>query len=235
MGPAKTCHPSARGAILLFALALAACSDDEPPRSAGDAAADADAAISADVPADSTDVPPVPAALGAPCEEDRACQSGICADGTCCASACVGPCRRCDNPGQLGQCQLLAQGAPCGGKLCKDLVTFQPQSSCDGAGRCIESPPISCAPTRCLDDACVVACTRNDECDPPATCHSGTCRKGGPPAAVCSSAQECATGFCQQGVCCDRPCTGVCESCLLPASRGRCSPIPGCPADAGSD
>jgi hypothetical protein len=37
---------------------------------------------------------------------------------------------------------------------------------------------IGCAPSRCLDNACVVVCTRDDECQAPATCQAGACRAG---------------------------------------------------------
>jgi hypothetical protein len=41
---------------------------------------------------------------------------------------------------------------------------------------------------------------------------------------VCTTAAQCASGFCVDGVCCDTACTGLCESCALPDKKGTCSP-----------
>jgi len=46
----------------------------------------------------------------------------------------------------------------------------------------------------------------------------------------CADGSECPSGFCSDGVCCDRACDGACESCNLPIISGTCTPIP-----AGSD
>ncbi len=46
----------------------------------------------------------------------------------------------------------------------------------------------------------------------------------------CFSGSECPSGFCADGVCCDRACDGACESCNLPTISGTCAPIP-----AGTD
>lgn len=223
-----------RGLGLLAILLAAACGSDEPATTGADAArGDAGDAGKVDLPLSATDTLPVPAQIGAACIADSDCQTGVCAQGVCCSSHCVGSCRRCDLPDQLGQCRLLPVNSPCGGNLCKDFATFLPQATCDSTGDCIAGPAIACAPARCLDDACVAACTRDDQCEPLATCLAGSCRRSTP--AACSKPEECASGFCQQGVCCERACTSACESCNLPASRGKCSPIPACTADAAPD
>jgi uncharacterized repeat protein (TIGR01451 family) len=48
-----------------------------------------------------------------------------------------------------------------------------------------------------------------------------TFKKG--PGAECTDAAECGTGFCQSGVCCDRACTGGCESCNVSGHAGTCT------------
>lgn len=47
---------------------------------------------------------------------------------------------------------------------------------------------------------------------------------------VCQTGSECSSGSCMDGVCCESACDGVCESCALEGSKGRCAPIP-----AGAD
>ena len=37
---------------------------------------------------------------------------------------------------------------------------------------------------------------------------------------------ECASGFCSQNVCCDRDCSGTCQSCVLTGKVGTCSVVP---------
>jgi hypothetical protein len=46
-----------------------------------------------------------------------------------------------------------------------------------------------------------------------------------PIAAVCTTAAECESGHCVDGVCCESDCTDVCRSCKLPEREGRCAPV----------
>ncbi|MGC4119065.1 MAG: hypothetical protein QM765_31760 [Myxococcales bacterium] len=55
---------------------------------------------------------------------------------------------------------------------------------------------------------------------------------------TCVADLDCLSGFCVDGVCCNQPCSGRCESCALPGTEGTCSPVTGdpvgrkaCPAD----
>jgi hypothetical protein len=42
----------------------------------------------------------------------------------------------------------------------------------------------------------------------------------------CESAEDCASGFCADGVCCNVACTGACVACDQPESPGQCAPVP---------
>src|SRR6185295_16944857 len=70
--------------------------------------------------------------------------------------------------------------------------------------------------------ACKASCTADADCLPPATCTGGFCglKQNG---ALCASKDECLSTFCEQGVCCQTACTGICKSCALSPSRGVCS------------
>ncbi len=48
-------------------------------------------------------------------------------------------------------------------------------------------------------------------------------------AETCTMGKECGSGFCFDGVCCDRACTGQCEACDIPGAEGICSGITGAP------
>ncbi len=60
---------------------------------------------------------------------------------------------------------------------------------------------------------------------PAATAPRARSRASASPAAL---ANECASGFCEQGVCCGSSCTGTCKSCALPGptTLGTCSNVP---------
>lgn len=47
---------------------------------------------------------------GQACATGPDCQSGTCADGVCCESACSGKCEACNLPGKLGKCEAVPDG-----------------------------------------------------------------------------------------------------------------------------
>jgi MYXO-CTERM domain-containing protein len=49
------------------------------------------------------------------------------------------------------------------------------------------------------------------------------------PGETCSSASQCGSGFCADGVCCNAACNGQCEACDQPFAQGVCSPVAGDP------
>jgi hypothetical protein len=79
---------------------------------------------------------------------------------------------------------------------------------------------------KCGDNA-AHPCPKGYACAP-----NHTCWKSGSvvPGTACTRASDCTGGFCADGVCCDSPCNGVCESCNQPGALGACTPIA-----AGSD
>lgn len=46
---------------------------------------------------------------------------------------------------------------------------------------------------------------------------------------ACTSDEECEGRSCADGVCCDAPCRGRCESCAVPGALGRCQAVAGSP------
>ncbi|WP_438026719.1 thrombospondin type 3 repeat-containing protein [Sorangium sp. So ce233] len=59
----------------------------------------------------------------------------------------------------------------------------------------------------------------------------------GAPGASCSSAFDCGSGFCVDGVCCDARCDGACEACSVAGggeADGVCSPLTGPSCDDGN-
>jgi len=193
---------------------------------------------------------------------DGVCCSGSCADGclTCAAApdlvgACVArpdgdPPRTpdtcpvdmssaCVSDGMCdgaGHCRFRPLGNPCSSGRC-DGDAVVGAMICDGRGHCRTGPTIICAPYRCdpATGSCRTTCVAEVDC-PGSYCESsGRCHVNG--GATCDRGDQCASGFCAGGVCCNIACDDPCVACNLGGHVGTCSPRPdGCPgADGGSD
>jgi hypothetical protein len=81
---------------------------------------------------------------------------------------------------------------------------------------------------------CVAMAANQQDTTPPAMCeHTQVCNGKGqcvlPQSADCQTDDQCLTGHCSRGVCCDRACDGVCEECRAttrPSGRGVCTAVP---------
>jgi len=98
--------------------------------------------------------------------------------------------------------------------------------ACDGAGQCKPASTRICVPFRCDSSTndCVDTCTSNDHCVAGHQCTQGSCglkSKG----ASCQRNEDCASGYCTDGVCCNVACQGACLSCNLMGHEGTCWPI----------
>ena len=124
-----------------------------------------------------------------------------------------------------GACRFYLLGSTCLSGLCANGAVTE-GGVCDGQGSCRPGPTLVCAPYGC-DSAtgrCKPSCVNDDDCFGGQHCHNGVC--GDPPREACGANEECASGFCTDGVCCDTACTGACVSCALPGLVGTCSPTP---------
>jgi len=126
---------------------------------------------------------------------------------------------------EAGACQRWASGTPCKPATCPSATQQATGlSTCDGAGTCVTPAAKPCFPFTCGTDACLPLCTADNQCQSPAVCVNGSCGLK-PNGAVCLQKNECLSNFCEQGVCCESACTGVCKSCALGNSRGVCSNV----------
>jgi hypothetical protein len=123
-----------------------------------------------------------------------------------------------------GGCAKYGAGSPCGIPSCSNTNTLTPASECDGEGACIKSTAITCAPFGCEGGNCRSTCTDDSQCVAPATCINGSCGKRGKGSA-CTANDQCGTGFCVDGVCCENACAGKCQYCANPSARGTCAPV----------
>ena len=124
-----------------------------------------------------------------------------------------------------GGCSKFEKGAPCRAGTCDgDGVTGS--LTCDGNGNCSDPISLPCAPYTCdpTTSDCARDCTTDAQCSPGHQCVSGLCGKS-PNGAFCDTADRCSSGFCVDGVCCNRACSS-CMSCNQTGSVGHCAAIP---------
>jgi hypothetical protein len=108
----------------------------------------------------------------------------------------------------------------CGGPDC---------NACANGMMCLV--PTDCTSGFCDNGTCA-ACADDPDCAPLADtwCDAGVCSPQIADGMPCTVAQECLSGSCpaQDGVCCDLPCAGTCEACLLADTNvadGTCAPV----------
>lgn len=151
-------------------------------------------------------------ANGQTCAAATDCASGNCIDKVCCDTACSGNCDSCNLPGKVGKCSIAPLGNPgtpaCPTYAC-DGVSASCGTGCNSDSGCAANA--YCAPNGTCQPRKAIAAT----CDPTANCKSPPCR-------------ECASGFCADGVCCDKACDGACDACTAALKTsgddGTCGP-----------
>jgi len=69
----------------------------------------------------------------------------------------------------------------------------------------------------------------NMDCAAGNLCENGMCTGRRPNGGMCMTADECESGNCVDGVCCNTACNGQCEACDVMGSLGTCSAVTGAP------
>jgi len=123
-----------------------------------------------------------------------------------------------------GACQTYPAGTTCGAQSCVEGA-YTPPSTCNTSGQCVASRSRTCSPFACNGDVCFTACTGDGQCAPGEFCVDGSCGLK-PRGADCTTASDCQSGFCAQGVCCDSACNTSCHACNLTTSPGTCTSVP---------
>ncbi len=126
--------------------------------------------------------------IGANCSADADCMSTHCAQGVCCASACVGTCQSCALTGSGGTCTPVPAGQyPNPRTQCTDTgaANCLTDGLCSGAGTC----QLYAKGTQCSAGSCTGATGQ-----PPSTCNgTGSC--------VAPGTTSCAPYICGTGAC----------------------------------
>jgi len=161
---------------------------------------------------------PVPKGAGDPrgvCVDKQAASCGD--DGTCDGA---------------GGCHKYPAGTECASEKCAAGI-YTPTSTCDDNGNCRAPDALACAPYVCNGLRCYVSCSGDANCSTGNVCAQGSCGLK-PNGSFCSSATECQSGQCAQGVCCATACGSSCFSCAMTGTMGLCTAVPtGLPDPAG--
>ena len=128
----------------------------------------------------------------------------------------------------FGACRRYAGGTECAPSRCAATATFQPTATCNGTGTCNVPATVDCSPYRCGSGACLTTCGTSLDCIGGYDCVGGTCLRSSGQA--CQLGSQCASSFCNDGVCCGTDCTGLCRACNQAGFVGTCKPY-----DAGND
>ncbi len=137
----------------------------------------------------------------------------------------------------LGDCKPVAT-VPC--QLGYQCVNAVCKSGCSANSDCDQALGYACTPTGECKKPKGTACSADSDCST-GTCQYGSCCLANadgvcskPLGTECALGSECSSGQCENGVCCGSACTGQCQSCALPASKGICSAISDPPCSSGT-
>ncbi|WP_245767251.1 choice-of-anchor A family protein [Stigmatella erecta] len=98
-----------------------------------------------------------------------------------------------------------------GSRGCTAWCGAEGMQSCDAA---------TCGYGECTSASC---CRADADCASGFYCADSRCTAQRENGASCTSAQECSTGLCVDGVCCNSACEGACDACDLEGHLGTCS------------
>jgi len=165
---------------------------------------------------------------GSACSGNGECSSNYCVDGYCCGGACTGPCQGCSQA-KTGMANGVCAGITTGTDPDNDCAMSDPTTCgndgfCDGAGGCRKHGLSAvCGQPYCSGSTAYLTrgCNGQGACNPqmsqvcPSTtyCQVGGCIPKSPTGSGCASPDQCATGHCVDGYCCENACTAPCRSC----------------------
>jgi hypothetical protein len=154
--------------------------------------------------------------------------------GTCPLKSPNDPVQPCSYDGKCdgaGNCRLWPYGTQASPSTCA-ANQYTPPDVCDGMGGKLRPASTPCDPficnatgTACYGPPCAdnSVCASGKMCDP-TTKSCGQLPNG----RACTAANQCTSGFCVDGVCCESACNGKCEACDAdPLKPGQCLPVTG--------
>src|SRR6266403_902824 len=154
---------------------------------------------------------------GAPHGTRSACAT----DGSACGGSCEGSsASACGYPGASTQCRAASCAAG----------TAAPAGSCNGTGACPSAATTQCTPFVCGVTACKTSCAADSDCITGDYCDgTGACVPKKADGLACGGSNQCGSGNCVDGICCNQACNGQCQACNVAGSVGQCVAVSGAP------
>jgi hypothetical protein len=142
------------------------------------------------------------------------------------ASSCGSNGTGCDGS---GACILYPSGTVCAAASCSNGTRARPDE-CDGSGTCDDGGLDDCSPYHCNGTDCRTSCSDDGHCLTGSYCDaSNQCVSAGGLGDPCGGDNECNSGYCRDGRCCESSCTGECMACANAKTgqqNGLCRSIP---------
>ncbi|HEY2749022.1 MAG TPA: hypothetical protein VGL86_30585 [Polyangia bacterium] len=119
-------------------------------------------------------------------------------------------------------CNFPPTTTSCGDNICAQTATVG-AFFCDGNGGCNEQDTM-CADFNCNNGACRTSCGQDSDCQPTDFCNLNInqCVPKHAIGATCTLGDQCQTGDCYSGVCCNTVCGDMTQSCNNPGNIGQC-------------
>ncbi len=177
-----------------------------------------------------------------PCTACTTAKKGAGANGVCgpilasndpdneCATQAASTCGTTGTCDGAGACQRYTAGTVCAQASCAANPSTQNNpDTCNGSGTCVDNATQSCGNYLCSGTACLTTCVSNAECASTAYCSAPTCLAKKLDGLACAAANQCLSGNCVDGVCCNTACNGLCMACTSAKQGagmdGTCGPI----------
>jgi len=153
----------------------------------------------------------------------RGARSACAGDGSACAGTCDGTnAAACAYPGD----ETICRPPSCGDG------TATLQATCSHSGACPAAQTQGCGRYACGESACLGDCRADADCASGHFCSAGMCRRQLGNGTSCAANDQCDSGFCVDGLCCDTPCDDPCQACDVTGHAGACNPVVGRPHGA---
>ena len=128
-----------------------------------------------------------------------------------------------------GACELHPAGTACGDMQSCTGDTQTNADACDGMGMCEDAGTTMCAPYVWGAMGCLTSCTMSNQCSTDNYCDTATnqCVPKLANGQDCTgNGNQCQSGHCVDGVCCNTGCSVGCQSCNIIGLVGTCSTLP---------
>jgi hypothetical protein len=126
-----------------------------------------------------------------------------------------------------GACRRYAPGVQCKPGSCTGSMETE-ASTCNASGLCQTGATKMCQGGHtCMNGSCASMCNLDGECQNGFFCDGNkTCQVKRPGGEPCAAMNQCSSGFCVDGVCCNQICDQPCYACNLSGTVGTCNPVP---------